>query len=67
MTNEQIKQEINEMLASCNSIEFPTICRRSMTGAGRNYIINRIIHLVTEDGLPIESTLAHIEQELNGL
>jgi hypothetical protein len=38
-----------------------------MSIAGKNYIINRIIHLVTKDGLPIESTLAHIEQELNGL
>jgi hypothetical protein len=67
MNNQEIEQYIHEMLASCNNIEFPTICRRQMTVAGKNYIINRIIHLVTKDGLPIESTLAHIEQELNGL
>ena len=67
MTNEEIEQYIDGMLDSCNNIEFPTICRRTMTTAGRNYIKSRIVHLVTKEYIPIESTLSHIEQELQGL
>lgn len=67
MTPEEINQELDQMLNSCDSTAYPMICRKSMTEAGRNYIKSRIIHMVVREGIPIESTLAHIENELEGL
>jgi hypothetical protein len=67
MTNEEVNQFIDQMLNECDGKESPTLCRRKLTEADRNYIKSRIVHLVTREGVPIESTLSHIEQELQGL
>ncbi len=68
MTKEEALAEINAVIDRCDARATPMICERIQTEAGRNHVISRIVHLITQEGVrTIGACLPHIENELDGL
>jgi hypothetical protein len=68
MNEKEINEAMDQVLANCDGTAYPRICQKTMTESGRAYVKNRMIHLITKDGMPtLSACLPHIENELDGL
>ena len=62
---EELKQLIDMELKDCNRVLWPKVCEMQSTDKGRAKLEDMIIRYVAEDGMPIGSAIALIEQELS--
>jgi hypothetical protein len=66
MTEQKIKDSISEIIDQCDATATPRICEKIQTAAGKDYVINRVVHLIANEGmLTVQECLPHIEQELD--
>ena len=61
----QLTNEINEQLDLCDISDTPYLCSALSDMTKRQMIVNKIIYLVSFQGLTISSALVLVESELN--
>jgi hypothetical protein len=61
----QLTNEINEQLDLCDISDTPYLCSALSDMIKRQMIVNKIIDLVSFQGLTISSALVLVESELN--
>lgn len=55
---------IQEMLETCDTKNFPNLCKLQSTQQGYDRVTQMIVQLVAKEAMPIGAAIAHIEQEL---
>jgi len=63
-TIEELKKLIHIELGNCNTKLWPKLCEMRSTETGYRKIEEMVIRYVADEGMPIGSALALIEQEL---
>ncbi len=68
MTEEEFYNMIHEKLDNLDCSATPLLCKRVATRPGRKDIIQRIVRMVSEEGMmSIDGCIPHLEQALDGM
>jgi len=60
----EIEQKIK---TSCSTSKYVQLCNRTQTAAGLAWVVNRCISLMSGENMKLNSALAQLESELEGM
>ena len=65
MNQNQILKALENIITNCDTSIYPEICKKSKNQKGKEYLVSRLIRMITNENQSIDSAMSHLESELN--